>query len=105
MRPSNDLVQVTYPASFELSGVNAQVAVSGLHETLQFIERQRLVDCQGTHDTQTQPLVNEAIERECTFVRAAVISGVAAVHRPQRPRRDGAFGPFPRWVFDLLRCA
>ena len=46
----------------ELPGVHAEVAVGRLEQPLQIVERQPLVDRQGTDDAEPQPLVDEPIE-------------------------------------------
>ena len=46
----------------QLPGVDAEVSVRRLQKTLQLVERQPLVDRQGTDDAEPQPLVDEPIE-------------------------------------------
>src|SRR5713101_2036664 len=49
---------------FQLSGMDAQVAVCRVQEPLEVVERQPLVNCQGADDAQSQALVDEPIEIE-----------------------------------------
>ena len=54
----------------ELSGVDAQVAVGGLQQPLEIVERQPVVGGQRADNAETEPLVNDAIERDSRLLRA-----------------------------------
>ena len=54
---------------FQLAGVDAQVAVRGLQQTLQLVERQAIVHGERADDAEPEPLVNQPVERERRFLR------------------------------------
>jgi hypothetical protein len=47
---------------FELAGVDAEVAVGGLEDTLEVVEAEGVVGRQGADDAETNAFVNQAIE-------------------------------------------
>src|SRR3990170_2352608 len=47
----------------ELPGMDAQISIGGLHQLFQIAEAERVVNRQSADDTETQPLVNETVER------------------------------------------
>src|SRR4051812_236444 len=49
---------------FELSGVDAEIAVRRRHELFQIVERQRLVDGERAENPEAEALVDETIERQ-----------------------------------------
>src|SRR5258708_36863371 len=47
---------------FELARMGAQVAVAPIEQGLELVEGEPFIHRQGTHDAETHPLVNQAIE-------------------------------------------
>src|SRR6185503_3641404 len=95
------------PGLFQLSRVNAEVAVGGIQQPLELVERERLVHGQGTHDGKPHPLVDEPVELErvltqdVTDARARIGAGrVRLSHRaserlPDRTRYGTRRSPAP----------
>src|SRR5438477_9011891 len=63
---------------FQLARVHTEIAVRGLHESLEVVEAQRVVHRERAHDAKPETLVNQAIQPEGTLVRGF------ASHRAQR---------------------
>ncbi len=47
----------------EPSGVHAEIPIGRTNELFQLIERECGIDGQGTHDPETQPFMNDPVER------------------------------------------
>src|SRR5215218_7936891 len=48
----------------ELARVDAQVAVGGVHQSLEIVEGERLVDGERAHDPESHALVDQTVESE-----------------------------------------
>src|SRR5207249_955242 len=71
---------------FELAGVDAQVAVGGLKEPLEVVEREPLVHRKRADDAQPKTLVNQPIQRERTLPGSLGATADWGVARPEQRR-------------------
>src|SRR6185436_7620385 len=56
------LVTLHVRSLFELSGVDAEIAVGGAHQMFELVEREPLVDRERAHDPEAQTLMDDAVE-------------------------------------------
>src|SRR5690606_10349096 len=79
---------------FQLTPVRAQVAVARLQKLLELVERHALVNAESTHDAQSNPLVDEAIEILRLTVRDVGAYGTKPAQLRRRLLRRRLYCPF-----------